>query len=146
MTARSRLGAGMLAMAAWAGSATAQPPSPSPGRGQLLYETHCVACHDTQVHWRNRRRANDWPALLVQVRRWQNEARLNWDDADIEAVARHLNDTIYRHPRPVGALLPRIVADSVVWRLQLPPPSGARLRKLSPLPGRSWMMMQSPPL
>lgn len=88
---------GTLWALALAGSAAAQ----SPTRGQLLYETHCIACHTTQMHWRDQRLATDWPTLLAQVRRWQGEARLSWTEADIEAVARHLNDTIYRHPRPV---------------------------------------------
>jgi cytochrome c len=33
-----------------------------PSRGQLLYETHCIACHSTQVHWRDQHVVRDWPA------------------------------------------------------------------------------------
>jgi hypothetical protein len=32
------------------------------------------------------------------VRRFQGLASLAWSDDDIEAVARHLNDTIYHFP------------------------------------------------
>jgi mono/diheme cytochrome c family protein len=78
--------------------ASGQPVSPP--RGQLLYETHCIECHSTKMHWRDKRLVTDWPSLLSQVRRWQGEALLNWSDGDIEAVAGYLDDIIYRLPRP----------------------------------------------
>ena len=82
-----------------AGAASAQGLLPQPSRGQLLYSTHCVACHTSQMHWRDNRRAADWPSLKGWVRHWQGSAGLNWSDADITEVARHLNDTIYRFPQ-----------------------------------------------
>jgi hypothetical protein len=81
-------------------SAAARGQAAPPTRGQLLYENHCIACHSTQMHWRERRLVSDWESLLAQVRRWQGVAHLNWSDGDIEAVARHLNEHIYRLPRP----------------------------------------------
>lgn len=74
----------------------------SPTRGQLLYTTHCIACHNSQVHWRDQRQATDWESLTQQVRRWQATAALQWSEDDIVEVARYLNDTIYRYPRPTG--------------------------------------------
>jgi mono/diheme cytochrome c family protein len=68
-------------------------------RGALLYNTHCVACHTTQMHWRNGRQAVDWESLKFQVWRWQSNTGLTWEDGDIAEVARYLNDTIYHHPR-----------------------------------------------
>lgn len=91
----------IIALAAWAGAgapAFAQAPA-AETRGRLLYNTHCIACHTTQMHWRNDRLAYDWDSLKIQVRRWQTTAGLGWDDADISEVARHLNDTIYHHPQ-----------------------------------------------
>jgi len=83
--------------------ALGQPPgSPSPGspsRGRLLYETHCIACHNSQMHWRQQRVVTDWDGLVREVARWQSRARLGWSEADVLEVARHLNDTIYRLPR-----------------------------------------------
>ena len=76
--------------------AQAAPPA---SRGQLLYTTHCISCHTTQMHWRDDRLAHDWDSLKAQVRRWQGNANLQWSDADIVEVARHLHDTIYRHPQ-----------------------------------------------
>ena len=74
------------------------PIQPAASRGQLLYETHCIACHDTQVHWRERRLATDWASLSAQVRRWQANSGLQWTDEEIDAVVRYLNRTIYRFP------------------------------------------------
>jgi mono/diheme cytochrome c family protein len=76
--------------------AAAQTPA-EPSRGQLLYGTHCVECHNTQVHWRDDKLATDWVSLKLQVQRWQARALLNWSEADIVSVTRHLNDTIYRY-------------------------------------------------
>ena len=74
--------------------------TPALTRGELLYTTHCISCHTTQMHWRNGRLATNWDSLKVQVRRWQGNAALQWGDADIDEVSRHLNDTIYRYPTP----------------------------------------------
>lgn len=91
----------LLLILAWPGSpASAQTGADAPGsRGRLLYATHCIACHDTQVHWRDGRLATNWPSLKAQVRHWQARALLNWSEADIVEVTRHLNDTIYRFPQ-----------------------------------------------
>jgi mono/diheme cytochrome c family protein len=72
-----------------------------PGRGELLYTTHCGACHNVQMHWRENKLATNWPTLLSQVQRWQGVAQLGWSQAEIEDVARYLNQTIYRYPEPV---------------------------------------------
>lgn len=88
--------AGTLAMLV-SGVCLAQT-APPPTRGQLLYTTHCVACHDTQVHWRANKVADNWTSLRKQVRRWQGVANLQWSEEDITLVARYLNDTIYEYP------------------------------------------------
>jgi hypothetical protein len=67
-------------------------------RGELLYRTHCIACHSTQVHWRDQKIATDWSSLFAQVRRWQANVGLNWPDSTVEEVTRYLNSTIYRFP------------------------------------------------
>lgn len=86
----------MLACAAAAHAQAAPPPS----RGQLLYSTHCIECHNTQMHWRTHKQARDWDSLKAQVRRWQATADLGWTETDITDVARHLNETIYKFPQP----------------------------------------------
>ncbi len=73
---------------------------PSGSRGELLYSTHCVSCHSTQVHWRDKTLATDWTSLRAQVSRWQSNTGLGWSDDDVVAVARYLNDLYYRFPAP----------------------------------------------
>jgi mono/diheme cytochrome c family protein len=72
----------------------------APSRGELLYTTHCIACHTKQMHWRDARRATDWASLKEQVQRWQSDAQLRWSDDDVTEVARYLNDTIYHFAVP----------------------------------------------
>ena len=73
-------------------------PAQSPTRGELLYTTHCVACHTKEVHWRARRLATDWPTLTDETRRWQRNLGLKWTDDEVGDVVRYLNTTIYRFP------------------------------------------------
>ena len=91
----------LLVVVALAGVSVLAHSQARPGatRGELLYTTHCISCHTTQMHWRNDRQAHDWDSLKMQVRRWQGNASLQWGDADIAEVARHLNDTIYHCPQ-----------------------------------------------
>jgi mono/diheme cytochrome c family protein len=74
------------------------PPKATESPGALLYSTYCVACHTTQVHWRDMRLATDWASLTNQVRRWQANAKLTWSDEEIAAVARYLNTLYYHFP------------------------------------------------
>lgn len=86
---------------AWSLIALAQA-SAAQSRGELLYATHCIACHTAQMHWREGKRATDWSSLGAQVRRWQANAMLGWSDEDILEVTRHLNDRYYRFAAPGG--------------------------------------------
>jgi mono/diheme cytochrome c family protein len=67
-------------------------------RGEMLYSTHCIACHTSHVHWRDKRLANDWTSLEKQVRRWQQNTGLSWSDEDVAAVTRYLNTLYYHFP------------------------------------------------
>ena len=82
----------LLALAALPLAVSAQAES----RGELLYATHCIACHTEQVHWRDQKLATNWNSLKAQVRRWQAAAQLGWSDDDILEVTRHLNQRYYR--------------------------------------------------
>lgn len=68
-----------------------------PSRGELLHSTHCIACHSTQVHWRDKKLASDWPRLLSEVRHWEGLAQLKWTEDDVAAVARYLNAMYYHY-------------------------------------------------
>lgn len=89
-----------LLFAAWLGGAVAAEPTSGSGRAELLYSTHCVGCHTTQVHWRDKKLATSWPTLRAQVYRWQDNTGLAWSDDDVTAVTRYLNDLYYRFPAP----------------------------------------------
>lgn len=71
-----------------------------PTRGELLYTTHCVECHNARVHWREKRLVTDWKSLRAQVRRWQGFQKLEWPEADITEVAHYLNTYYYNLPAP----------------------------------------------
>jgi mono/diheme cytochrome c family protein len=78
--------------------AGAQPPRDA-SRGELLYSTHCITCHSTQVHWRSKKLAVDWISLKREVRRWQEVSGLGWADDDIAEVARYLDALYYHYPK-----------------------------------------------
>lgn len=96
--------ASALLFAAAAGTASAQTPS----RGELLYSTHCLACHGAQLHWRDKKSATDWTSLQTQVRHWQAVSSLGWSEQDITEVTRHLNQTIYHFELPSGGVMSRL--------------------------------------
>ncbi|MEO6423313.1 MAG: hypothetical protein ABIR84_11730 [Candidatus Nitrotoga sp.] len=70
----------------------------TPSRGELLYSTHCIACHSTQVHWREKKLVTNLESLQSEVQRWQGVSRLGWNNEDIEDVAHYLNTIYYRYP------------------------------------------------
>lgn len=91
----------LLALLLGAAAAAAQPAA-EVSRGQLLYDTHCLACHSEKLHWRDGRLVKDWPTLKHQVQRFQEVAHLGWSDDDVQAVAEYLNRSIYRLPQAGG--------------------------------------------
>lgn len=95
LAAAALLAAGVPAPLRAQGTAGPAPVS----RGQLLYETHCIACHNAQMHWRDGRLVKDWQGLKALVRHWQANAKLDWSEADIVEVSRHLNGVFYRLPQ-----------------------------------------------
>lgn len=79
--------------------AGAQPTREAAG-GELLYSTYCIACHNAQLHWRDKKLAADWTSLQAEVNRWQGISGLGWSEDDVAAVARYLNRLHYRYPAP----------------------------------------------
>jgi hypothetical protein len=76
--------------------ALSQPIHPTDASpGEQPYSTHCVYCHTSQVHWRDKRVAKDWASLITQVRRWQSNAGLGWTEDEILEVAQYLNHRYY---------------------------------------------------
>ena len=104
--------AGVL-LTAFAGNTCAQVQS----RGELLYSTHCISCHTSEIHWRDKKAANDWASLKFQVRRWQGTTGLGWSEDDIDDVTRYLNESIYRYAPSANSMTRR-----------MPPNTGAPVR------------------
>jgi len=96
----------VIAAVAWAqapAQVTSPPlPAPPPGmsQGELLYKTHCIGCHSTQVHWREKKVAKDWRTLVAEVQRWQSNIKLGWGTEEVGAVAHYLNGAFYHFQEP----------------------------------------------
>ena len=67
-------------------------------RGRLLYETHCIECHDTRVHKRDSKIATNYDEIRAQVLRWQSNIFLRWSTSDIDAVTTYLARAVYKVP------------------------------------------------
>jgi len=78
---------------------SAAVPEMTPTRGQMLYENHCIACHESTAHIRRDRRANSPKALEEWVIRWSNQQQLNWSAEDVSEVVDYLNNRYYKFPR-----------------------------------------------
>lgn len=78
--------------------AAAEDTTADKWRGELLYTTHCIACHTAQAHWRIDRLATDWTSLKFQVKRWQANIALGWSENDVIDVASYLNGLFYHFP------------------------------------------------
>lgn len=89
----------ICAVFAHTASAAGETP-PDLGRGELLYETHCTSCHNTEVHWRDKRLATDWASLRAEVHRWQDNASLGWSDEDVAEVTQYINARYYGYTAP----------------------------------------------
>ena len=99
---RGAAGPLVVALFFWSGipaGANAQTMG-NPGRGELLYSTHCIACHNARVHWREGKLATDWNSLQSQVRRWQKVQALGWSNEDVVEVARYLDTFYYLYAAP----------------------------------------------
>jgi mono/diheme cytochrome c family protein len=89
-----------LALAAAPVPAQQTVPGSDASRGELLYTTHCIGCHTTQMHWRDKKLATDWASLKSQVARWQTNTGLGWSDEEIADVTRYLNTRYYHFQSP----------------------------------------------
>ena len=69
---------------------------PVPPRGQLLYENHCMSCHESVVHIRTQQQAKSLPELHARVLNWAAYLKLRWGTQEVEDVVRHLNNQYYK--------------------------------------------------
>ena len=73
--------------------------SPAASRGQLLYENHCISCHESLVHIREQQQARTPAQLRARVRYWADYLQLRWSREEVEEVANHLDSQYYRFER-----------------------------------------------
>lgn len=69
---------------------------PASPRGQLLYENHCMSCHESSVHVRARTHAKSLPELRAWVLRWKEYLQLRWGREEVDDVVNHLNSQYYK--------------------------------------------------
>lgn len=72
-----------------------QPPAQAIPRGQLLYQNHCMVCHESNVHIRDRKKASNLADITMWVSKWSGYRKLDWSSEDIRAVRDYLNQTYY---------------------------------------------------
>ena len=70
---------------------------PSPLRGMELYENHCTACHTSQVHIREKRKAKSLAQIESWIRHWVKELKLSWTDEEVKEVLTYLNLRYYEY-------------------------------------------------
>lgn len=82
-----------------AGGSARPAPAGDPARGRLLYEDHCIECHESVVHVRSDRKVHHPGELYYQIVRWARIQRLDWGPEEYQDVYRYL-DTKFYHRRP----------------------------------------------
>ena len=75
---------------------TVDAHSEDANRARSLHDTHCIGCHDTKVYTRKNHLARDYAQVLEQTDRWQKNTSLNWDAADVDAVAQYIAKRYYK--------------------------------------------------
>ena len=65
-------------------------------RGKLLYENHCMSCHESVVHIRENRRAGALGEIYWQTTRWAVTQQLEWRYEEVRDVAQYLNNQFYK--------------------------------------------------
>jgi mono/diheme cytochrome c family protein len=66
-----------------------------PGQGEMLYQNHCTACHESTVHVRERTRVGSLADIEAYVQRWSSYLELGWSAAERDAVRDYLNQSFY---------------------------------------------------
>ena len=75
------------------GVAGAEPDSLA--RGRMLYENHCLACHESQVHIRTHHKIQSLDGVQHEVIRWAGELRLPWQASEVRDVSDYLYQRYY---------------------------------------------------
>jgi hypothetical protein len=75
---------------------------PGPMEDELLYSGADPAYQAIQAYWGELGQARDWEGLKLQVRRWQQVTAPGCSESEVEQMARHLNQAVFRFAMPMG--------------------------------------------
>lgn len=75
----------------------ASAASADSGRGKLLYENQCSACHESSMHVRGNHKAKSIAEIRAEVQRWSATQKLNWGPAEINDVTDYLDENFYHY-------------------------------------------------
>ena len=64
--------------------------------GKALHDEHCMACHDTGVYSREKKRIVSLDALRKQVTRCEISQGMNVTPEQTESIVQYLNESFYR--------------------------------------------------
>jgi len=70
--------------------------TPKTSYGQLLYEHHCLRCHESNIHIREGKKARNVANVKAWVIKWQDHEKLNWDRDAINAVTNYIVKQYYK--------------------------------------------------
>ena len=73
-----------------------QPVLYNSTRGQMLYENHCLSCHESQMHIRANTKVKQLSQLRYFVLIRSSELKLQWADDERDAVTKYLNERYYK--------------------------------------------------
>ena len=68
----------------------------SEDRGRMLYENHCVVCHESTVHIRAKREVKKFSDIERYARRFSKLAGVEWSDDELVMVVNYLNRKYYK--------------------------------------------------
>ncbi len=69
---------------------------PALPRGQMLYENHCMVCHESMAHISARQVVKSLPQLRETVLRWADYLKLPWRREEVEDVVIYLDNQYYQ--------------------------------------------------
>ena len=73
----------------------AAPVAADEARGKLLYENHCMVCHESTVHVREDRKVEDRAGIMRMVVRFSDHLGLDWSAEEMRDVADYLAAEYY---------------------------------------------------
>ena len=66
--------------------------------GLMLYENHCINCHESTAHIRAKRRAKNYGEIGYFVNQWADWLDLGWTAVEKREVMQYLNQRYYKYP------------------------------------------------